>query len=809
MTMTEELKKKIQEKNYSLDTLMLATPYETRSDRDLCGLLDEQVFNNKLYVNAPKNNTKEFEEDIIKGRYIDTPYYIRASSGSGKTTYLRHFLYTNSNKLSSILFDFFTATTEPMLLNDSIKIVTCNDIRISFEYKDTKYKFISVLIKQLDALINKSIFKGISGTEQNEIYFNYLRNVAEKFNLRFCDDGECTNLLEPAKAIFDVILKIRINSENPQEEYLKFKKDFLNKFVEIYINLQENIKELTLFLVRFIILFLLCKLDDNTFNGRDYRYILAFDNIEHFIDDDVVYDDDILFIESVLDDLLHDSESVFSSACSVKTKEKGNVFQDHFRVLLSIRDTTNFLKKQIHSSDFPLSHVDVTKWFDVSLIHKRKYNFFGPFLSAENSEIYDAMQLVLSDVTKYKNSSGRSIEEMYNHNKRRITLYLGNIFKNKLYRTEYTGLRKRADDVSDKIHRDIYKSASRSFINRLMLDNIKKTGYFDDIFTMPSKGSNLGKGYARRILNYLSIKRVEGHNDYIGFNDLVRNVFKFPLCDDLINENIFSDIAQIIVKMNDHNIKSTNWCQLVLLKFAQRTLSKEALEDELKQEYLNNNNEPNFGIKITEAGTYFLDLLPKFEYYSCRYCINSRPLFAESNFIDSYGRTNSRYMEIIDVVKDKAFSCLNELKENDNRFFLSGNDLNFAAMYNGNYLFRNSHDRYGSHHIKNVFIDHIGYLDRFRGYISLYESDKLDKKAISLYILNVIKEYIDFFRPLLEIKDNNGIFYIDNFYRDAPKNIQWYIESISNNHERELNKVTNNNLSYDSIFPENIYSNST
>lgn len=57
--MLEELQKKIQEKNYSLDTLMLATPYETRADRDLCGLLDEDVFNNDLYVEADKSNTKK------------------------------------------------------------------------------------------------------------------------------------------------------------------------------------------------------------------------------------------------------------------------------------------------------------------------------------------------------------------------------------------------------------------------------------------------------------------------------------------------------------------------------------------------------------------------------------------------------------------------------------------------------------------------------------------------------------------------------------------------------------------------------
>lgn len=803
--MTDELKKKIQEKNYSLDTLMLATPYETRSDRDLCGLLDERVFNDELYVNTPEINTKEFEEDIIKGRYIDTPYYIRASSGSGKTTYLRHFLYTNSNKFSFILFDFFTATSVPMLLNDSIKNVVYKNRRIFFKYEDTKYKFISVLINQLDALINKNTLKRrIRSGNINEIYFAHLQSVAKNFNLRFCDDGECTNMLEPAKAIFDIILNIKINSENSQKEYLRFKKDFLDKFVEIYIDLQGNVKELTLFLIRLIIIFLLCELDYDTFNGRNYCYILAFDNIEHFIDDDVVYDNDILFIESVLEDLLHDSENVFSSACSAETKENGHVFQDYFRVLLSIRDTTNFFKKQIHSSDFPLSQVDVTKWFDISLIHKRKYDFFGSLLSAENKEIYDAMQLVLSDVTKYKNSSGKSIEEMYNHNKRRITLYLGNILKYKLYRTEYTDLRKSADDISIKIHRDIFKSASRSFINRLMLDNIKKTGYFDDIFATPSKGSNLGKGYARRILNYLSIKRGEGRNDYIGFNDLVRDVFKFPHCDNLISDTIFSDVAHIIIKMNDHNIKSTNWCQLVLVKFAQKTLNNKALEDELKKEYEDNNNNSNFGIKITEAGTYFLDLLPKFEYYSCRYCKNSRPLFAKSNFIDSCGRPSNKYMEIINEVKDKAFMCIEELYSNDNRFFLSGNELNFAAMYSGNYLFKNTHDTYGSHHIKNVFIDHIGYLDRFRGYILLYKSDELDKKTISLYILNVIREYIDFFRPFLQIKDKRGIFYIDNFYRDTPKNIQWYVESISNNLDRELNKTTNNDLSFESIFPDSI-----
>lgn len=804
--MLEELQKKIQEKNYSLDTLMLATPYETRADRDLCGLLDEDVFNNDLYVETDKSNTKKFEEDIIKGRYIDTPYYIRASSGSGKTTYLRHFLYTNSDKISSILFDFYTATSTPMLLNDSLKNVTVNGKNVKFKYENTKYKFISVLIKQLDALINKNTLKEKYDFKDNinEKYFSYIKEISKNFKQRFCDDGECTNLLKPAKALFDIISNVKSNTDNPQQEYLNFKNSFLNKFVEIYISMQGDIKDIILFLLRLIIIFKLCKLDDISFSERNYCYVLAFDNIEHFIDDDIVFDEDILFIESALEDLIRDTENIFSCTCSAEFSKKRTIFQDNFRILLSVRDTTNFLKKQIHSCDFPISQVDITKWFDISLIHKRKYDFFGKLISEDNRDIYETMQLVLSDVTKYKNSSGRSLEEMYNNNKRRITLYLGNIFKNKAYRAEYKSIRQTADDVEVvKQHRDIFKSASRSFINRLMLDNIKKTGYFEGIFTMPSKDSNLGKGYARRILNYLNIKRGEGNMDYIGFFDLMNDVFKFPNCNDVIDDSIFSDTAKIIIKMNDHNIKSTNWCELVLVKFAQRTLDKDSLEDQLKTEYMNKCNDINYGIKISEAGVYFLDLLPKFEYYSCRYCKNSSPLFAKQNFIDKKGRMRENYKTIIEEVKEKAFLCIKEVYNNDNRFFLSGNEVNYSAMYSGNYLQKNGNDgAYGNHHIKNIFIDHIGYLDRLRGYILLFKSDQLDKKSICMYILKVIKEYIDFFLPFLNVKDNKGIFYIDNFCRNTQKDIKSYVDTISENLSKEQKKLSKEDLSYNSIFPE-------
>lgn len=803
--MSNELKNKIIEKNYPLGTLMLASPYETRCDRDICGLIGEDDFDKWLYVQAPERETileNNFKEEILRGRNIDSIYYINASSGSGKTTYLRHFLYTNSNEISSMLFDFFTATSTPMLLNDSVKDIAINNERILFEYEDTKYKFISVIITQLDTLINKnSLSHKFSVENLNEEYFAYLQNIANNFTLRFSDNGEYTNLLLPIKDLFDIIINVNIYSDDLQREYLKFKKDFLDQFVKTYISLQSDIRNLTLFLLRFVIIVLLCRLDNNTFDNRKYNYILAFDNIEHFIDDDAIYDEDILFIESVLEYLLKETEDILSNSCSHETKEKGHVFKNYFRILLSIRDTTNFLKKQVHSSDFPISNIDVTTWFDISIIHKKRFNFFGPLLSDEKADVYNTMQLVLSDVTRYKNSSGKSLEEMYNHNKRRITLYLGEILECDQYRNEYKKLRKLADDTRiSKTQRDIFKSASRSYINRLMLDKVGATGYFNDIYTSPSGESSLGKGYARRILNYLNIKKIEGNNNYIGFNELVRNVFKFPLCDDSISEKMFNDIAHIIIKMNDHNMKTTNWCQLVLVKFAQKKLSIEALNDEIMKEYSNEDFDTNYGIKITEAGAYFLDLLPKFEYYSCRYCRNSRPLFSELNYIDSQGNPCERYKDIIKKVKENTFNCIEELHKNDDRFFLAKDKVNYEAMYSGNYLSKSQTDIKGSHHIKNVIIDHISYLDRFRGYILLNESDRIDKKGISSYVLNVIKEYIVTFNSYLKIQDPKGVYYIDNYSHD---NTQRYVDTITKNVNKELGKIDKNDLSYDSIFPDN------
>jgi hypothetical protein len=170
----------------------------------------------------------------------------------------------------------------------------------------------------------------------------------------------------------------------------------------------------------------------------------------------------------------------------------------------------------------------------------------------------------------------------------------------------------------------------------------------------------------------------------------------------------------------------------------------------LDGDILFNNIDKNSTIRITSAGTFFLDtILTHFEYYSCRMNMNSNgfdksiSLFDKIN-ADFYDQ-NFRFDVIIQSTIDFVKECSNKLRsyyegnilgkpgfENDDSFLAS---MLSYHLPDGNPMF----------HIERVIHSHIDYLDVYRRYVINLLDDNNQKKEANERIINFIKQYIDMF----------------------------------------------------------------
>lgn len=845
----------IKEKEYTLETLLLCTPFESDSDRNLLGNFDEETFfNNGFYaepnmsnqisiidkeiaekekeknayeeINALKVQKKELElkieamerfESVIRTcKFSEDIAYIRSFPGSGKTTYLHKLIHDNRESHGSVVIDFKSFKPELMISGSDYKedIFNTEDVDTS----NTLIKFIFLLTDALNSLITKIKFEGDNIKED---FNNYMKKLFDNYDSLFSQNEEITDLVRYITPLFDII---------KQFLYDKDYNIYINKVTKyLSANFKKDPKKNITFILRLITVLKLCSLDNEDLINRNYKFIFAFDNLEYFIDKDAIYDEEIVEIEKILQDFLLSIESFLRIGLQ-KSSNNQNIFAGHFKIILLIRDSTNYLKGPRHNDDKTISILDLSDFYSLKEIHLKRFNALNSLgvLNGNDREIYATIQDIMSDITPYRNSSGISIEEMFNHNKRRITLYLYQILKHKENRLGYKKLADEAkSDEINKVQKDILKNASRTYILRLLLDNIQSTSYFSELLAIGEKPDELGKGYARHILTYLHLMNLNKNaNKYVGFYSFLHNVFDKPFGHVKIKDDLWDIIATILIKLNEPEKDSTKWCQLVLIRFKHRKMKKDLLISELKKAYDSKSDDiNNFGIKITEAGSYYLTLMSKFEYFSCRYCPGTTPLHSYESITPMTNENISEQSfgcyKSIEKVKRQAIGyitsdndehingCVQEIYDYDKNFFATKRGCNYSEMYKCNYLYKREMNTRSTSQVSNIIINHIGYLDSFRGFIMLFNENpasnmyikKQHKLILAKYILGVIKEYIDVLTTYVSVKDSSGIYYIDNFnLYNNERSIETSIRQLEANLSREKSKIDSNDLFFVTLF---------
>ena len=780
-----------------------------KDDEERIGEIEFEI----IRLEKNRKDKKEFEVNI--GGFSKNPLYIRGFAGCGKSTYLNALIYHKFPEqyglnIIPITFDL-TTSINPIMLFD-------------LEWKNPKFNFtsckvISLLFRQIGEHL--SLRAGESVDEHKcrmkQIVDAYLRRFHSK-GIYFEEQFPVFQLLNeyanskdmPYHAIdpFDITKGKQTDSLSCRlfsliTSFCSYTKDTPPKDM--------NATDIAGVVMKLQILLSFCSLDDSTIDGEKYRFLLIFDNIEHYIMDDVVYDEDIVELTASITEFIDAQNS-----CNSRFARAGISFSDAFKFVLVIRDTTDNIlaKKNKHGQDHPDIEPDVSIWFPIDTIFEKKIIYYRSNKLANSEEL-----LQLESLHRIMNDTGISglrttLSKMYNYNKRRMVRYLTSVFSARKDVIEhYCALSEFiSSSCLDNETVNCLKHGARQIIVRLLLDLVERKtdgGYFSRLSAVGADDNSLGTSLPRKIITYLyrcsPIYEPKSNHGLVSFSALVEAIYPHKGGPRELPIDKAKPVAEILCAMCDSSRQETHWCQLVSIRFARKGFSADSLALELKKQYENVGKAPAdedevdgavnkkvYGLKITEAGRTYARMLPDFEYFACRYEMFSPPLFSLSS-LDKV-RVNSREfifkcLQTIASISSRTEQCINCIMLDDAGFVTEDGTKDYNRLYSereSQRLFLYVPPKwaigplcYGKEQIHPIRIitSHINYLDSFRIFVLTYNNfseagnvrilTSDDKLHISTEILKVIEKiYISKLSELLLIHDEEtASYYVGGHYR--------------------------------------------
>lgn len=734
---------------------------ENNSEEDIETL--ELIENKIIYILNEINKKNNFEENIKN--ISQKPFLIRGLSGSGKTTYLHNLMHHMDNIW--INYDLFESSKEFILFEKNWR---------NEKFNFTLFKILSLLLKRINTFLERGELS------ENE-YKKKIRKIYDNYKALFYDRG-----IQIHEELF-VILYEYLNGKFPYKKAFGSSEHcLLDKLYRFFINIcdfdkqspinQINISDILTELLQITVVLLIClyynEKSETNKNSMPLIFI-SFDNIEHYIDDNKVYDEDIVELSTIIYDFMNAQQNILPID-----------FYEFFRIILLVRDTTDKMlnPNYWHDEDFPNNSVDISEWFDTLEIYNKKIEYFKERKVLDKysdiEKICKALKFIFED--NIPSGLNTTIANIYNNNKRRTTMYLIEALITYAERTDrYIELWTKAQSCDNNEYTQIYKHAARSIIKRSLFDLIQSKNYLSDLDSPIKDNRTLGFGLARRfmtILYRLTLQLNENTDGYIGFSTLLRYLFISPTHGVENEESIRSQISilvEILFLLNNSSIEETKWCQLIDVKLNRKAFTsqnKTYLNDIMYKAYSTNSDEEGIGVKITNAGKTLLAISSEFEYFMCKYKTIRNSLFCTDDLRIA--------LNSIQEIKKQTFKYIKTTKELDLAFVSVGTTYNFNAFYSSDdlmpspYLYissRNISIVKECHHVVRIIDSHISYIDMYRTCVlssNITESTTDELLRFSNGVLQVISNYVNLLKELVDINSKcNGkkTYYIGGYRR--------------------------------------------
>ncbi|MBP3457737.1 MAG: hypothetical protein J6K58_00830 [Lachnospiraceae bacterium] len=727
--------------------------------------VDQNCYQDIIELNFLQNMKIEFEKAIME--LNDALFVIKGVAGSGKTTYLHRLLRDIVDKTQVHIYNF-----EEVRQSNAFMAAYFDLEKL---YEDNVYKFLSILLMEISKILSK-------GKNTQEEHYEFVEEITNIYKTHFQVTEEeliNTNLLETnvdireQQELFDTLKQY----VERKIDYEHLSKILLEKFLKRFnSNKTDSITDLA-YISGFIIRLYFC-----VSQITSKKQLCVVDNIETF----VTYDEQHPIQQCELERILL---GCYNAAVKVREilvplqKVKG--YNTFYGFLIVTRETTasTALRDLDHFNDFKKENeIDISGWFCTEEIFENKRDFCQKRGAGVESNCYfECYQNILCDFSLYRWGLNGILSKMYKHSHRRNAecvpeaisvipeseiIYFNNLWKETYSKTAHTsGL----------------KTLCRKYILRILLDNVQRKQYFDKIMVenldldydqrnLANREKILGcklhknesNSYARKIATILHRCMLEyGKETYISFPRLIEAVLKRPYKPNYITDNQIENLGKILFLMNETRNEITNWTSLVCIKYDSKEIYNEKelcknlineWHDYIDHKKINIDDTSRFGVQITDAGSLFAKILADFEYFACRFLSKEPPLFSKENIKTIYvnRKKSFRAVEIINIVREKAFICIDEIIEKDLEFFSDpGNNSNrcpgFSSMYRNRYswVYKDSINAKLLVHPYRILTQHQGYLSNYISYVESYISEEeFENKECKGVFLSKVKEQL-------------------------------------------------------------------
>ncbi len=693
-------------------------------------------------------STKEAFELHLKG-LKDSLFVIKGGAGSGKTTYAHH-LEQECKNIKFIFCDFEKA-------NKSISLFR---IPYDFEkkYKSNVWKFVSIIAEQIS-----SILFGTVGPDDFGTFKNYIQTIVRVYNEYF-DISNPNYPIVDEIAMWDFFSVLKTFSTSDHQDVENFQKQLRNCLVCKFEEFEKaDLKQdAVVYVCEILIRIFLCL---NRMYGK--KYVCGIDNIEYF----VPFDKDHPIQDCELQIILNGVSTAINQIRPTiqKWKEVFPGYETFYGFLLVTRDTTASFVEYWQFDDFGQEReIDITKWFSASDIYKKKTKYFGEILKGLiGNPYFEAYGNIFDDISQFNWGMHDILCKMYNYNYRRIMINVVNALADQPEKV-IEWFNARWDECCKDRTLQCSRHLCRKFILRIMFDYIQRKSYFKNLLvedrpwsTRMKKPDNIKSSYARKIsttLHRVSLCGIE----YLTFPQLITAILKPPHLVDQPTDEEIEDLASILFLMNETRNNKTHWAPLIMIKFdTEEIYTKQNLIAEMLWQWKapdsdsKNQRVNKYGVRITEAGSFFAKILPDFEYFACRYVPQYPALLVRENLKATSGGASYQCLDIIKIVRNSAFQCIDEVIEWENTFFKSMGGSSqlpnrFSLLYNTKSMYKwiyfpNASSISFTHHPLRILHHQIGYLQHYLEYVEALTEDSFysqgDQEKIAKGLQTEIANY--------------------------------------------------------------------
>lgn len=690
---------------------------------DECFYMPDFDIEIKELLEKSENEIKAFEVDLTKEELVekyrrnkyekeaffnwidnnqDEIYCIKGDAGTGKTTFLHYLEYHYRN--TDIAWDIID-------MNMSIEDVKILKYKLHIpKASNVYYKSISVFIKKIVNMLFKTHNDGRIHIQ------NSFQNIADLINrYHECFDGYFPVIFveEFFNGLSDLINNdFEIDKTKSIVDCSKFVFDYFNRCLG---KPNHNRDEVFSDIFELLVYFNCCK-------DKNKRHILAFDNLERFIGTDEIYDKQLVdFITKIR----HIQRSI--------SKNSENIAQK-YQVTIFMRNTsTRMFNPQQIADNFP-HIVNLSEWFQSAKIIQRKIDWYRT--KGINIDESERLLDIITDIGHVDDDDFRGLRSklnmLFNHDKRVIVNILAKVLENdsnRKYLQSYDYFWKNEDNI-EKSHA---KFAKRIIIFRLVLNELRKDGFFINVAVARDVNERTSLGYARKILTILYEYKLLFEDGYMKLDDVItkldaneRNAIERYYVK--YNKKKRSRISKVLYYMNYYDGRANNWLQFIDIQYnfpQKETRIKTARE---LCELIDKNHEHIF-LRITSAGmAYLFFVVYSFEYFSCKsykvapknyiYGDGSLPpllcVIPTKEDIMTKSVDDILCVKIAEFVSKEAVECIKKMKEDQEIHENREKSIPFR---------KGLHDRY-IEHWNRIINSHYGFINNYINCIKeIYKSE--------------------------------------------------------------------------------------